>query len=83
MKYKLGEKTDFTIFRTEASLDRAADTARRMALQLFDVDECGHIGNVAGAERSSHCVEVWLIEFKMCGGMMGWDYLYTFGACVT
>lgn len=61
MPYTLNQKVLIPICRSEASLDRASDSAYRLALLQFNVDDCGHINGVMGAERSEHAIYV---EFK-------------------
>lgn len=64
-KYRIGQGVTIHIDRQEANFDRACDEAIYRALRLFGVDDCGHINNVEGAQRSDSSVEIKFVEYQV------------------
>ena len=78
MKYAIVQKVDFTIDRQEADFDRACDGAWQRAVSIFGVDDCGHIQNVKGADRSSSSIKVEFVSYLLSIGMLGGSHTYFF-----
>lgn len=75
-------RENITVSREECNFDRACDTAYRMALSKFDVDDNGHIARVPGAERSCCSVVVEFVKYVHGGSTVGHSHEYTFEARV-
>lgn len=81
-QYIIGEKIDITVERQETNFDKACDSARRLALSIFGIDEFGHINNVKDASRSETYMEITFKGYKQTCSMSGGDIVYTFEAVV-
>ena len=83
-KYRLNERVSLFITRKdEADFDRACESAYKQAIQAhFEVDDCGHIINVEGADRSEHAVYVDFKSYQVQGSMAGIVHWYVFEAWV-
>lgn len=82
MRYEICEKVPIEIYREEANFDRACDAAKRMAIGIFEVDKCGHIGAIEDSERSTDYIVIKLDQVKIYGGILGWSHEYLFLAYV-
>jgi hypothetical protein len=81
--YQLNEEVDILVSRTsEPSFDRACEQASRIACNMFGVDDCGHINNVKGAERTTASIEIEFKRYISSGSMCGWSHDYVFVARV-
>ena len=83
-QYKIGEKIDIPVSRTngEPNFDKACEQAYHMAIMRFGCDDCGHLNNVEGSERSCDSVVVEFKRYRHYGGMGGQTCEYVFEAWV-
>lgn len=79
--YRLGQEIKVNVTRTnEPNFDRACETAWKMAMIEFGADGDGHLTDVAGYERSRHCVQVKFVTVTLTTGMGGPQWTYNFTA---
>jgi hypothetical protein len=81
-KYSIGEKVEATVIRNETNFDKACDSAYRLAISIFGIDEFGHFNNVKNANRNSAYLAVTFKSYKHTGSMSGQEMVYTFEAVV-
>lgn len=80
-KYQRGERITIHVDRQESNFDRASESAIRMALERFGVDEAGYVASV-DVERSEASIVVKFVGYQASGGMGGWSHVYIFEAWV-
>lgn len=72
----IGSTKEIIVTREEAHFDRACDTAYRLAVGYFGIDEDGHSQRVQGWDRSSSFIEIEFVRYVR----MGCEQVYVFNA---
>ena len=83
-QYSIGERIEVVVSRTtgEPNFDKACELAYRQSLSRFGCDDCGHLTNVEGSDRSKHSVIVEFKQYRHYGGMVGQTCEYVFESWV-
>ena len=81
--YKINQRVQFPIVRSDSHFDRACEAAIHYATGLFGVDECGHFQNVKDAHRSECGITVRFTDYHADVGYVGHQHTYMFEAWVS